>query len=164
MAKRLINNNPHCDTDKFLFTSESVTMGHPDKVADHISDSVLDAMLEQDRKSRVACETMVTTGLVVVAGEITSTAVVDIPTVVRNTIKKIGYTDPDMGFDFENCAVMVSLDKQSPDISQGVTEGTGLHKEQGAGRFTSRTPLPSDWRKSGRIRRCPGCGRTARAR
>ncbi|MHC4184783.1 MAG: methionine adenosyltransferase [Planctomycetota bacterium] len=133
MAKRLINNNPHCDTDKFLFTSESVTMGHPDKVADHISDSVLDAMLAQDRKSRVACETMVTTGLVVVAGEITSTAVVDIPTVVRNTIKKIGYTDPAMGFDFENCAVMVSLDKQSPDISRGVTEGTGLHKEQGAG-------------------------------
>jgi S-adenosylmethionine synthetase len=133
MAKRLINNNPHCDTDKFLFTSESVTMGHPDKVADHISDSVLDAMLAQDRRSRVACETMVTTGLVVVAGEITSTAVVDIPTVVRNTIKKIGYTDPAMGFDFENCAVMVSLDKQSPDISRGVTEGTGLHKEQGPG-------------------------------
>ncbi|MHC4664501.1 MAG: methionine adenosyltransferase [Planctomycetota bacterium] len=133
MAKRLINNNPHCDTDKFLFTSESVTMGHPDKVADHISDSVLDAMLAQDPKSRVACETMVTTGLVVVAGEITSMAVVDIPTIVRNTIKKIGYTDPAMGFDFENCAVMVSLDKQSPDISRGVTEGTGLHKEQGAG-------------------------------
>ncbi|MBN2128663.1 MAG: methionine adenosyltransferase [Sedimentisphaerales bacterium] len=116
-----------------LFTSESVTMGHPDKVADHISDSILDAMLAQDPNSRVACETMVTTGLAVVAGEITSRAVVDIAQVVRDTIKAIGYTDPAMGFDCENCAVMVSLDKQSPDISQGVTEGTGLHKEQGAG-------------------------------
>jgi len=133
MAKKSIHRNPNCDTDKYLFTSESVTMGHPDKVADHISDAVLDAMLAQDSKSRVACETMVTTGLVVVAGEITTKAVVDVPTVVRNTIKKIGYTDPAMGFDFENCAVIVTLDKQSPDISQGVTEGTGLHKEQGAG-------------------------------
>jgi S-adenosylmethionine synthetase len=133
MAKKPVHSNPNCDTDKYLFTSESVTMGHPDKVADHISDAVLDAMLEQDSKSRVACETMVTTGLVVVAGEITTKAVVDIPTVVRNTIKKIGYTDPAMGFDFENCNVMVTLDKQAPDISQGVTEGTGLHKEQGAG-------------------------------
>jgi S-adenosylmethionine synthetase len=108
-------------------------MGHPDKVADHISDAVLDAMLAQDAKSRVACETLVTTGLVVVAGEITTKAVVDVPTVVRDTIRKIGYTEPEMGFDFENCAVMVTLDKQSPDISQGVTEGTGLHAEQGAG-------------------------------
>jgi S-adenosylmethionine synthetase len=108
-------------------------MGHPDKVSDHISDAILDAMLAQDKRSRVACETMVTTGLVVVAGEITSKAVVDIPSVVRNTIKEIGYTEPEMGFDYENCAVVVSLDKQSPDISQGVTEGTGLHKEQGAG-------------------------------
>ncbi len=124
---------PRLKTHKYLFTSESVTMGHPDKVADHISDAILDAMLEQDPKSRVACETLVTTGLVVVAGEITSKAVVDIPAVVRNTIKKIGYTDPEMGFDYENCAVMVTLDKQSPDISQGVTTGTGLHKEQGAG-------------------------------
>jgi len=119
--------------DKHLFTSESVTMGHPDKVADHVSDAILDAMLAQDPGSRVACETLVTTGLVVVAGEITTKAVVDVPTVVRETIRKIGYTDPDMGFDYENCAVMVTLDKQSPDISQGVTEGTGLHKEQGAG-------------------------------
>ena len=119
--------------DKHLFTSESVTMGHPDKVADHVSDAILDAMLAQDPKSRVACETLVTTGLVVVAGEITTKAVVDVPTVVRETIREIGYTDPDMGFDYENCAVMVTLDKQSPDISQGVTEGTGLHKEQGAG-------------------------------
>ncbi|MHC4337595.1 MAG: methionine adenosyltransferase [Planctomycetota bacterium] len=133
MAKKTIRNNPNCDANRYLFTSESVTMGHPDKVADHISDAVLDAMLAQDSKSRVACETMVTTGLVVVAGEITTKAVVDVPTVVRDTIKKIGYTDPEMGFDFENCAVVVTLDKQSPDISQGVTEGTGLHKEQGAG-------------------------------
>jgi len=122
MAKKLIYNNPHCNTSEYLFTSESVTMGHPDKVADHISDAILDAMLEQDQKSRVACETLVTTGLVIVAGEVTTKAVVDIPTVVRNTIKEIGYTDPAMGFDFENCNVMVTLDKQSPDISQGVTE------------------------------------------
>jgi S-adenosylmethionine synthetase len=108
-------------------------MGHPDKVADQISDSILDAMLKQDRGSRVACETMVTTGMVVVAGEITTKAVVDIPTIVRETIKNIGYTDPMAGFDYENCAVIVSLDKQSPDISQGVTKGKGLHKEQGAG-------------------------------
>ncbi|MCJ7691975.1 MAG: methionine adenosyltransferase [Sedimentisphaerales bacterium] len=133
MSKKFIHTNPHCDTTKYLFTSESVTMGHPDKVADHISDAVLDAMLAQDPKSRVACETMVTTGVVIVAGEITTKAVVDIPVVVRDTIKKIGYTDPAMGFDYENCAVMVNLDKQSPDISQGVTTGKGLHKEQGAG-------------------------------
>ncbi|MBD3315542.1 MAG: methionine adenosyltransferase [Chitinivibrionales bacterium] len=116
-----------------LFTSESVSRGHPDKVADQISDAILDAMLAQDPNSRVACETMVTTGLAVVAGEITSKAVVDIPGVVRETIRGIGYTDPSLGFDYENCAVMVSLDKQSPDIAQGVTVGQGLHKEQGAG-------------------------------
>lgn len=133
MAKKVITGKSRSNAEKYLFTSESVTMGHPDKVSDHISDSILDAMLAQDPKSRVACETLVTTGLVVVAGEITSKAIVDVPTVVRDTIKKIGYTDPDMGFDYENCAVMVTLDKQSSDISQGVTEGTGLHKEQGAG-------------------------------
>ena len=116
-----------------FFTSESVSKGHPDKVADQISDAVLDAMIGQDPNSRVACETMVTTGLVVIAGEITTKAIVDIPTVVRDTIKEIGYTDPSIGFDYENCAVMVTLDKQSPDISQGVTAGKGLHKEQGAG-------------------------------
>jgi len=116
-----------------LFTSESVTAGHPDKVADQISDAILDAMLEQDPDSRVACETMVSTGMVVVAGEITTKAYVDIPSVVRNTIKDIGYTDPKTGFDYENCAVLISLDEQSPDISQGVSEGEGLHKEQGAG-------------------------------
>ena len=133
MVQKSSLNNANCDTLNYLFTSESVTMGHPDKVADCISDAILDAMLAQDPRSRVACETLVTTGLVVVAGEITSKAIVDVPQVVRNTIKAIGYTDPAMGFDYENCAVMVSLDKQSPDISQGVTEGTGLHKEQGAG-------------------------------
>jgi len=133
MAKKSTHSNPHLGNNEYLFTSESVTMGHPDKVADHISDAILDAMLAQDPRSRVACETLVTTGLVVVAGEITSKAIVDVPTVVRDTIKEIGYTDPDMGFDYDNCAVMVTLDKQSPDISQGVSEGTGLHKEQGAG-------------------------------
>ena len=116
-----------------LFTSESVTMGHPDKVADQISDSVLDAMLAQDPNSRVACETMVTTGLVVIAGEITTEAYVDIASVARETVKQIGYNDPTIGFDGEDCAVVVSIDQQSPDISQGVTAGTGLHKEQGAG-------------------------------
>jgi len=132
MAKSLKGNNGN-QSGKYLFSSESVTMGHPDKMADHISDAVLDAMLEQDPNSRVACETMVTTGLAVVSGEVTTKAVVDVTEVVRNTIKKIGYNDADMGFDYDNCAVLVSLGKQSPDISQGVTEGTGLHKEQGAG-------------------------------
>ena len=113
---------------KNLFTSESVSMGHPDKVADQISDAILDAMLAQDPASRVACET-----LVVVAGEITSKAYVDIPAVVRKTICDIGYNDPAIGFDGESCAVMSTIDEQSPDISQGVTTGTGLHKEQGAG-------------------------------
>ena len=133
MVNKTVCHNPNCDEARCFFTSESVTMGHPDKVADSISDSILDAMLAQDNKSRVACETLVTTGLVVVAGEITSRAVVDIPSVVRNAIRKIGYTDPSIGFDFDNCAVMVTIDKQSPDISQGVTKGAGLHKEQGAG-------------------------------
>jgi len=102
-------------------------------MCDQISDAVLDAMLEQDPKSRVACEALCTTGLVVVAGEVTSRAVVDIPTVVRRTIKEIGYVDPAYGFDHENCSVIVALGKQSPDISQGVTAGKGLHREQGAG-------------------------------
>jgi len=128
-----MRSNPNCDTDRFLFTSESVTMGHPDKVADHISDAILDACLAQDSRSRVACETMVKDAMVVVSGEITTSAGVDIPTVVRNTIREIGYDDPELGFQYENCAVLVSVGKQSPDISQGVTEGQGLHKEQGAG-------------------------------
>ena len=117
----------------YLFSSESVTEGHPDKVADRISDAVLDSMLAQDPKSRVACETLVTTGLVLVAGEITTKAVVDIPHLVRETVCSIGYTDGTMGLDGETCAVMVTLDKQSPDISMGVTEGEGLFSEQGAG-------------------------------
>ncbi len=121
------------NAESYLFTSESVTMGHPDKVADHISDAILDAMLAQDPHSRVACETLVKADMVVVAGEITSKALVDIPTVVRQTIKDIGYDNPELGFHCENCAVLVSLTKQSPDISQGVTEGAGRHKEQGAG-------------------------------
>ncbi|HPM41812.1 MAG TPA: methionine adenosyltransferase [bacterium] len=118
---------------RYLFTSESVTEGHPDKVADQISDSILDAILAQDRSSRVACETLVTTGLAVVAGEITTNATVAYPDVIRKTIRDIGYNHHSMGFDWETCGVMVSIDKQSPDISQGVTEGEGLFKEQGAG-------------------------------
>lgn len=117
----------------FLFTSESVSEGHPDKVADQISDAVLDAILTQDPQSRVACETMITTGMVVIAGEITTNATVDYPNVVREAIRDIGYNDSAMGFDWETCAVLTSIDRQSPDISQGVTEGQGLFKEQGAG-------------------------------
>ncbi|UCC98068.1 MAG: methionine adenosyltransferase [Phycisphaerales bacterium] len=131
MAKKSVRRNR--STETYLFTSESVTMGHPDKVADHISDSILDAMLAQDPQSRVACETLVKADMVVVAGEITSKALVDIPTVVRQTIKEIGYDKPELGFHHENSAVLVSLTKQSPDISQGVTEGAGRHREQGAG-------------------------------
>ena len=118
---------------EMLFTSESVTEGHPDKMSDQISDAILDALLEQDSSSRVACETLVTTGMVVVAGEVTSKAVVDMQKVVRNTIEEIGYTDSNMGFDFNTCAVLVSLDKQSPNIAQGVNEGEGSNTEQGAG-------------------------------
>jgi S-adenosylmethionine synthetase len=125
--------NVNCDMRSYLFTSESVTMGHPDKVADHISDAVLDAMLAQDPMSRVACETLVKSDMVVVAGEITSKASVNIAEVVRQTIKKIGYDDPELGFHYDNCAVLVAISKQSPHISQGVTEGEGLHKEMGAG-------------------------------
>jgi S-adenosylmethionine synthetase len=116
-----------------VFTSESVSMGHPDKMCDQISDAVLDAMLSQDPRSRVACETLTTTGLVVVAGEVTTRAQVDIASLVRSVVEDVGYTDSAMGFDAATCAVMVALGKQSPDISQGVTEGEGLHKEQGAG-------------------------------
>ncbi len=118
---------------KHLFTSESVSMGHPDKVSDQISDAILDAILKVDKSSRVAVETMVTTGLVVVAGEVTCDGYVDIPKIVRETIRRIGYTDADLGFDAESCAVMVTLDQQSPDIGQGVDRDAGLHKEQGAG-------------------------------
>jgi S-adenosylmethionine synthetase len=117
----------------YIFTSESVTEGHPDKVSDGISDAILDALLKGDPKSRVACETMVSTGLVVVAGEITSKTMVDYTKVARNKIRKIGYDDPLAGFDADTCSVMIALDSQSADISQGVTAGKGLFKEQGAG-------------------------------
>ncbi|MEO1837804.1 MAG: methionine adenosyltransferase [Candidatus Lambdaproteobacteria bacterium] len=118
---------------EMLFTSESVTEGHPDKISDQISDAILDAMLDQDTASRVACETLVTTGMVVVAGEVTTKAWVDMQKVVRDTVEEIGYTDSNMGFDFNTCAVLISLDKQSPNIAQGVNEGEGAHTEQGAG-------------------------------
>ena len=117
--------------ERVLFTSESVSMGHPDKLADQISDSVLDAMLAQDPSSRVACETLVTTGLAVVAGEITTKAIVDIPALVRDTICDVGYTDASFGIDGRTCAVVVTLDKQSPDIAQGVDRSSPA--EQGAG-------------------------------
>ncbi|MBT6340016.1 MAG: methionine adenosyltransferase [Desulfobacula sp.] len=117
----------------YMFTSESVTEGHPDKVADAISDGILDAIMAQDKKCRVACETLVTTGLAMVAGEITTDCYVDIPEVVRNTIKDIGYNSSNMGFDWQTCSVITSIDQQSADIAQGVDEGAGLYKEQGAG-------------------------------
>jgi len=118
----------------FLFTSESVTEGHPDKVADQISDAILDAILEQDRNARVACETFVTTGLIVVGGEITTNTYVDIPETVRKTVMNIGYRDTKTcGFDGETCGVLSTIDKQSADIAQGVNAGEGLYKEQGAG-------------------------------
>lgn len=118
---------------RYLFTSESVSMGHPDKLADQISDGVLDALIAQDPFSRVACETLVTTGVAVIAGEITTKAVVDYPTIVRNVIRDVGYTDDLMGINADTCAVMVSVDKQSPDIAQGVDEDAAAGKEIGAG-------------------------------
>ncbi|NOX80157.1 MAG: methionine adenosyltransferase [Deltaproteobacteria bacterium] len=117
----------------YLFTSESVSEGHPDKVADQISDAILDAILAQDIHARVACESLVTTGLAMIAGEITTTAWVDMPEIVRQTIRGIGYNSSDMGFDWRSCAVMTTIDKQSPDIAQGVNVGTGIDLDQGAG-------------------------------
>lgn len=117
----------------YLFTSESVSEGHPDKVADQISDAILDAILAQDPVARVACETLVTTGMAIIAGEITTSAWVDMPNVVRNTIKEIGYNSSDMGFDSQSCAIITSIDKQSTDIAQGVDIGTGVDLDQGAG-------------------------------
>ncbi len=117
----------------YLFTSESVSEGHPDKVADQISDAILDSILKQDPQARVACETMVTTGMAIIAGEITTSAWVDMPEVVRHTIRDIGYNSSEMGFDWQSCAVLTSIDKQSADIAQGVDEGTGVDLNQGAG-------------------------------
>jgi S-adenosylmethionine synthetase len=119
--------------ENFFFTSESVTEGHPDKVADAISDSILDAIMAQDTKCRVACETLVTTGIAFIAGEITTSCYVDMPQIVRDTIRDIGYNSSQMGFDWQTCSVITSIDRQSPDIAQGVNEGDGLFKEQGAG-------------------------------
>ena len=117
----------------YLFTSESVSEGHPDKVADQISDAVLDAILAQDKRARVACETLVKTGLVVVAGEVTTHARVDYDSIARKVIADIGYTDGELGFDAKSCGVIMAVGQQSEDISMGVTEGQGLHQEQGAG-------------------------------
>jgi len=118
---------------RFLFTSESVTEGHPDKIADQISDSVLDAIFQQDPYGRVACESLVTTGLILVAGEITTTASIDFQKVIRDVVRGIGYTNAEFGFDAETCSVLTAVHEQSPDIDQGVSEGKGLHEEQGAG-------------------------------
>ncbi|MFP6673990.1 MAG: methionine adenosyltransferase [Pirellulaceae bacterium] len=120
-------------TGKYLFTSESVSMGHPDKLADNISDGILDALFAQDPHSRVACETMVTTGMAIIAGEITTNAVIDYQQVVRDVIRDVGYTDDEMGISAATCAVLVSLDRQSPDIAQGVNEDEDAGKEVGAG-------------------------------
>jgi S-adenosylmethionine synthetase len=119
--------------DRYFFTSESVTEGHPDKVADAISDAILDAIMAQDKSCRVACETLVTTGLAFIAGEITTHCYVDMPQIVRNTISDIGYHSSQMGFDFQTCSVITSIGRQSPDIAQGVNVGEGLYKDQGAG-------------------------------
>ena len=119
--------------EKFMFTSESVTEGHPDKVADAISDAVLDDIIQKDKNCRVACETMVTTGLAFIAGEISCECYVDMPQIVRDTIRDIGYSSSQMGFDWQTCSVITSIDRQSPDIAQGVNVGDGLFKEQGAG-------------------------------
>ncbi len=118
---------------EYLFTSESVSEGHPDKMCDQISDGILDALIQQDPNSRVACETLVKTGMVVIAGEITTNAQISYMEVARDVVREIGFTDSSLGFDADTCAVLTALDRQSPDISQGVTAGQGLFKEQGAG-------------------------------
>ncbi|MBW2192928.1 MAG: methionine adenosyltransferase [Deltaproteobacteria bacterium] len=119
--------------EKYLFTSESVTEGHPDKVADAISDAILDSIMAKDKACRVACETLVTTGLAFIAGEITTDCYVDMPEIIRETICDIGYSSSQMGFDWQTCSVITSIDQQSPDIAQGVNVGDGLFKDQGAG-------------------------------
>ncbi len=116
-----------------LFTSESVSEGHPDKVADQISDSIVDAIFNEDPSARIACETMINTGMVVLSGEITTSANIDYETVARDTIREIGYTSDEIGFDSDNCEILISIDKQSPDIAQGVNEGQGMDLDQGAG-------------------------------
>ncbi len=118
---------------KYLFTSESVGMGHPDKVADQISDAVLDAIIAQDKAARVAVETLATNGLVIVSGEVTTSCYVDVPAIAREVIREVGYTNANWGFNYETCGILTSIHGQSPDISQGVTEGEGLHPEMGAG-------------------------------
>jgi S-adenosylmethionine synthetase len=125
--------SPSAGATRYQFTSESVTEGHPDKLCDQVSDAILDAILTQDPRARVACESLAKTGMVVVAGEITTTAIIDVPQIVRKTVKDIGYVDSAMGFDGNTCAVLTAVERQSPDIAQGVNEGDGLHKEQGAG-------------------------------
>ena len=118
---------------EYLFTSESVSEGHPDKVADQISDAILDAILAEDPHARVACETMVSTGLVVISGEITTKAHVNYRELAQDTVRRIGYNDADIGFDYKSCAVLTAINRQSPDIAQGVNEGEGLDLDQGAG-------------------------------
>ena len=117
----------------YLFSSESVSEGHPDKVADQISDAVLDAILAVDPRGRVACETLVSTGLVVISGEITTKAHVNYREIAQETVRRIGYTDSDIGFDYKSCAILAAINTQSPDIAQGVNEGEGLDLDQGAG-------------------------------
>ena len=131
-------------TRKHLFTSESVGEGHPDKVSDQISDAVLDAMLTQDPNARVACETLVTTGMVCLAGEVTTSAYVNLPEVVRETIRQIGYNDPALGFDAEGCAVLTTLDAQSDDIAQGVDSGRAHRTGSGRPRADVRLCVRRD--------------------
>ena len=130
-------------TNDFLFTSESVSEGHPDKVADQISDAILDAILEQDPRARVAAETLCNTGLVVLAGEITTFANVDYIQVARETIRRIGYDNTDFGIDYKGCAVMVCYDKQSPDIAQGVQLAQGKNREKTEEKNEHKTDLSS---------------------
>src|SRR5690606_27550863 len=118
---------------EFLFTSESVSEGHPDKVADQVSDAILDAILAEDPRARVACETLVSTGLAVVSGEITTSAHVNYREVVQDVIRRIGYDDSSIGFDYKSCAILTAINRQSADIAQGVNEGEGLDRDQGAG-------------------------------
>jgi S-adenosylmethionine synthetase len=127
------SSSPTSSTSRYRFTSESVTEGHPDKLCDQVSDAILDAILEEDPRARVACESLAKTGMVVVAGEITTTAKIEFAPIVRETVKGIGYVDSSMGFDGNTCAILTAVERQSPDIAQGVNEGDGLHKEQGAG-------------------------------